>query len=132
MMSLEPLQKAFDALKELGGYFVIRDEAGEEFIVMHRADMSTAGKSAEKENERQLSLAQAPVITGADEVLERINEELALYQLQQAEQRFLEDIETAAEDSEEDNIEAEDTTQAPPVRIRFEPLRGDLPPDLQD
>lgn len=142
-MTHESLQKTFDVLKELGGYLVIRDETGEEFVISRRSDRAGLEESAQ-ETDRQLSLAQAPVNNSADEVLERINEELALYQLQQAEQRFLVDEETAAESGEAtyhavEEVQApvhqeEDTFRiaAPPIRIRFEPLRGDLSPDLQE
>jgi hypothetical protein len=121
LMSNDTLNKALEVMKELGGYFVIRDAGGEEFVVMRRADMEKNKESVAEE--KQLSLPAAPASTTADDVLERINQELALYQMQQVE----ENLEEAAEIAEK----IEETVEAP-MRIRFEPLHGDLPPELQD
>lgn len=99
----------------------MRDEAGEEFVIMKMSDIEELD---EENEEMQLSLAQAPITSNADDVLERINEELALYQLQQ--------VADDQEDHHESVYQAVEEDPAPPMRIRFEPIGGDLSPDLQD
>lgn len=65
----------------------------------------------------------------ADDMLEKINRDLALYQLQQEDQ--------VMEEVEETDVGEVARSQFPlPPKsgksVRFEPLRGDLPPDLQE
>ncbi len=129
------------ALKELGGCFMWTDTDGEEYIIISRREYE---KRLTATDEEQLDLLSR---TGrmesfdrpktADDMLEKINQDLALYQLQQAE-----------EEEEFDDthmvIEEEQLTQfplpaksnlsfgRPGKRVRFEPLRGDLSPELQD
>lgn len=113
-------------LRELGGYFVWRDEAGEAYVILSRREFEAWHKTGEPEV--QLSLPTTPGVTEsksaetearADYVLERINREIALYQLRQQEDQIIE-----LQDPESEQLEK-------PARVRFEPLRGDLPPELQ-
>src|SRR3989344_6183038 len=96
-------------LKRLGaGYLVWRDAEGFEFVVVAKSefDRLTAGLPAEV----QLPLpAQSPA---ADEVLGRINRELAEYQAAQAlEAGIVEDLLDMAE------------AEGDVLKVRFEPLR---------
>lgn len=113
-------------LRELGGYFVWRDEAGEAYVILSKREFDAWHKA--RELEVQLSLPATPGIAEsrgaeaearADYVLERINREIALYQLRQQEDQIIE-----IQDSEPEQPEKL-------ARVRFEPLRGDLPPELQ-
>ncbi len=112
-------------LRELGGYFVWRDEAGEAYVILSKREFEAWHKI--REPEVQLSLPATPGVTEnkgaeaearADYVLERINREIALYQLRQQEDMI------QLQDPESEQPEK-------PARVRFEPLRGDLPPELQ-
>lgn len=109
--------QALAALKELGGYFVWRDEAGEAYVILSKQEFDRRQKA--EDPEVQLSLPAVPQEENeirADHVLERINREIALYQLRQQEDQM---------------IEPESEQLEKPARVRFEPLRGDLPPGLQ-
>jgi hypothetical protein len=124
-------------LRELGGYFVWRAEHGEEYIVMSRKDFDQRTTGV---RDTQLGLlGRGTAESGAskwtaDDMLDKINRDLALYQLQRE------------EELEEENGEVEEDVSIKPLppiadkpfdvaqgkHVRFEPLRGDLPPDLQD
>lgn len=129
------LDHVLGALKGVGGYFVLRDETGEEFIIMRAADWQRRAGSdmqlplpplgARREGGPIASPVSLPA-AGATEVLARINREIALYQLQQEEQA----AEVVAEDA--DPARRLGGTERPGTRVRFEPLRGDLPPELQE
>ena len=106
------------ALKEARGYFVWRDSDGEEYVIMSRREVD---QRAGSEEETQLGLLN-PV--SADDMLNKINHDLALYQLQREE-----------EENGEDEIADDSLQPLPPLagkKVKFEPLRGDLPPDLQE
>ncbi|MBI4021885.1 MAG: hypothetical protein HY372_00855 [Candidatus Andersenbacteria bacterium] len=117
------LDTLLTALRGLGGgYFVLRAEDGEAFVVMPKSEFDRLDKQAGS-HEVQLTLpADAGMAGGAvrstqreaDEVLERINREIALYQA----------------GKEQDDALEDELIKSPAVR--FEPLRGDLPPELQE
>ncbi|MFH1354077.1 MAG: hypothetical protein ABIH36_02215 [bacterium] len=120
-MRKKDLSQALVSLRELGGYFVFKDEVGEEYVLLSKREFD--GRQASDEPEVQLSLADAPKLeteARADYVLERINREIALYQLRQQEDEMAEMTDEEAEQLERG------------ARVRFEPLRGDLPPELQE
>lgn len=130
------LSPVFEALKQFGGYFVLADETGQEFMI---APKETAGITARSPGgEKQLPLPPAAmrsfkVKAAANELLERINREIALYQLQRTDEE-VDDI--GLPEAEIDVIEVStmdaDAADRPPLRVRFEPLKGDLPPELQE
>jgi hypothetical protein len=117
MWGSEGWQAVAKALVELGGYFTFKDAVGHEFVIMRKEDFvppeDTEGA------DRQLSLPAAPAepLVSAEDVLERINRDIAIFQLHQDEE--------IEEEEGDDDME-------PPRRVRFEPLRGDLPPELQE
>jgi hypothetical protein len=140
-----PLDLVLAALKELGGYFVWADAVGDEYVVMSRRDFEARTKGS---REAQLDLLGASAQTAgpadrwtADDMLEKINRDLALYQLQQEDQVVEEETDGEKALTEENG----DQLPLPPKpstfakaladkqgkRVRFEPLHGDLPPDLQ-
>jgi hypothetical protein len=127
---LEPL---LNILKRFGGYYLFRSHSGEQYVIMSRSEFD---RREEAVSEHQLPLPAAlSAASSAGDVLERINREIALYQLQQAEEDVGEEPE-AEEQASQLPAQATMTTieveQTPPRRIRFEPLRGDLPPELQE
>jgi hypothetical protein len=106
-----PLDQVCAALAALGGYFVWRDRQGEEYVVLSRRDFEAKLAAAA---DAQLDLLNPP--KGAGETLERVDRDLAVYQLEQE------------AEAEEQRLRL---PKAPRV-VRFEPLRGDLPPELQE
>lgn len=139
----ETLQPILRVLQDLGGMFSFMDEDGNQFVLASKD--AYEGQLA-KPQEQQLALPQAETVSRAirkhidsalqDDVLDRINRDIALaYALKQE----LEEEEVLDDVSEQGEDEMLFSPSIPPVshdarepRIRFEPLRGDLPPDLQD
>lgn len=123
MMSKTSLQEALQPIvriiTELGGYFTFMDEYGQRFIIGSADELKPRAKAAD---EKQLPLPTKP---SAGAVLERINREIALYQITQ-------------QDEAVDDLAVDEKPTLPPpslrepLRVRFEPLRGDLPPELQE
>lgn len=127
MRGNETLNQILEILRDLGGYFTFSDEAGEEYIVIRKKDVPGLGGSA-PEPEVQLALPPSPPVNTADELLDRINRDIAMYQ--EAQEQF-DDL--AISEDAQDEVPTEATKVLPPPRrVRFEPLRGDLPPDLQE
>lgn len=114
-----PIDDILKVLKEHGGYYVLSDSEGEEFAIMRMADL-------EDESEKQLELAPREVEEmepTAEDLLERINRDIAMYQSQEQEQEHASDTEADVPDIPRPPV--------PPRTVRFEPLRGDIDPDLQ-
>jgi hypothetical protein len=119
----EVLRPVLNILHSLGGYFAFRNEAGEEFILASRQEFERRQVTAFKA-ETQLALPEThEVPTSAEEVLDNINRELAIFELQQQEE-VIDDLALDAPASQEIRTDG--------LRIRFEPLKGDLPPELQE
>ncbi|MEK7500181.1 MAG: hypothetical protein AAB649_06265 [Patescibacteria group bacterium] len=129
----ETLQPILHILKDLGGTFSFTDEDGNQFVL---ASKEAFEGQKEKVQEQQLTLPQAETVSRAirkhidislqDDVLDRINRDIALaYALKQEieEGEVLDDLDVALDD---------DLALSNDSRIRFEPLRGDLPPELQE
>jgi len=113
------------ALRELGGYFVVEND-GEEFVITSKDNFDNRAGLGE---ELQLPLAAAPkqelteeTKMRADHVLDRINREVAVYLIRQQE----DDINGLSLDDEAELRGSENK------KVSFEPIRGDLPPDLQE
>lgn len=139
MLKGETLQKVLEILREAEGYFVFRDEMGAEFVLTRKEDFG--GAVGERSSEKQLELAPlrqgfAGLATAVRETAERmdttpafvldsINREIARYTEEERE-REIDDL----------SIEAGKDRPRPPKRfgkkIRFEPITGDLPPELQE
>lgn len=139
----EELAPLLSVIGQLGGKFTFMDEQGNQFVLASREVFE--GEQI-KAQEQQLALPQADTVARAirkhidsslqDDVLDRINRDIALaYALkQELDEEVMDDLAAVSED---DNA-AEDTTEFSsnrnipvPPRIRFEPLKGDLSPELQ-
>lgn len=118
MSTKDALTPLFAVLKDTGGYFVFPDEDGNEFVVISRQDFTARQKAPI--SEIQLPL---PPAASAVDVLDRINREIALYQMLQEEAEPVEEQDDLALDAQEEE---------PGLRVRFEPLKGDLSPELQE
>ena len=134
------LESVLTALRELGGYFVWRGSDGQEYIVTSRQEFDARTRLARDTQLGLLDRARAADAPGAlpagrqgwtaDDMLEKINRDLALYQLQQQEE-----LEEEVEEVEDVLDENGDQLPLAPIagkHVRFEPLRGDLPPSLQE
>lgn len=146
MNNTSSLDQIFKVIAEFGGYFVLPSEDGTEFVVVEKNNYDSLSFEGQ---EVQLSLPEAECNCGAnvgsaDEMLEKINRDIALFRFQQDEQEELDLVvdeelsEVPVEVVSEDSYSEENTNQdgevelPPPRRVRFEPLRGDLPPELQE
>lgn len=123
----EALTPILDTLKQLSGKFTFMDEDGTQFVL---ATADTLQPDQGKPQEQQLALSQAESVARAvrkhvdaslgDDVIERINRDIAL---------------TASSEQLEQQDEIEDLIELQPgirASIRFEPIKGDLPPELQE
>lgn len=140
----ETLQPILNVLNDLGGTFSFSDEDGNQFVLASKEAFEK--KQEAKPQEQQLTLPQAETVSRAirkhidnslqDDVLERINRDIALaYALKQEleEEEALDDVTVSLDDDllfTPKLSESGETAQE--SRIRFEPLRGDLPPELQE
>lgn len=130
MLAGDTLLKVIEVLKETGGYFVFRDEFGEEYVIAKKKDFGVANHS---NSEKQLSLPTTSSLAKAvqetadrmdktpDFVLESINRQIAKYNDEQREQE-IDDL----------SLEAAALPKNKGKHIRFEPIHGDLPPELQE
>lgn len=115
----ETLGPILTVLKQYGGHFTFTDSDGQQFIIAARQEFERS-----QPGEKQLPLPDRKTMgrTGSsmDEdtanVLDRFNREIAFSQ------------EEAGEDEEEEPM----ITETQSLRVRFEPLKGDLPPELQE
>lgn len=146
--TLAPLLRV---LRDLGGKFSFMDDEGNQFVLASKEALEE-GAALRQAQDKQLSLPQAQSVARAirkhvdssieDDVLERINRDIAL--AANAEQDDMDEAEEGDDLAElsEEEISAEDDlgdsyvfppsshVPKPPI-IRFEPLKGDLHPDLQ-
>lgn len=138
----EALGPVLKVLGELGGRFVFTDDEGRQFVVVSAAEWEKLqGKQPEVVNQKSLPLPTGPVspirsfvvrpLAGragsrADELLDRINREIALFQTENTDGM---EVDVPEEQSDDLGISVQE--EQAPVKVKFEPLRGDLPPDLQ-
>ncbi len=128
---LMPLLKA---LKDLGGYIVIPDDEGEEFILGQR--ILDSQYSADDVDVDSLDDFTDGDVDEEDEIVELVNRDIALAQEEEA----LDDL--GAEENTSDSFDGFDADTGdslvdgppspPPLRVKFEPIRGDISPDLQE
>lgn len=129
----EALAPVLKVLGELGGRFVFTDDEGRQFVVATQEEWEKAQVKQSEAAQKPLPLA-APaggmrsfvVRSRADELLDRINREIALFQTENPEGV---EVDVPEEPSDDLGISAQE--EQAPVKVKFEPLRGDLPPDLQ-
>jgi hypothetical protein len=126
------LAKIFEALEGIDGYVMLEYE-GREYVITSLEALN----NEEIDPEKQLALPDVPEtvsqVDTADEMLEKINRDIAMFQLQQDEENLeMNEFNLNENRTEEENNDEEDMNEIrPPRRVRFEPLRGDLSPDLQ-
>jgi len=120
------------ALKALGGFFTFEADDGSEYVVIGKKefeDMKHA--AAEKQLDLLSSPRQVPQPASPDQMLEKINRDIANWQMYQHES----DLDEAL-DMEDDlglnDMESKSFDLAQGKKVRFEPLKGDLSPDLQE
>lgn len=120
MRGNDPLKLVRAALKELGGYFVFSDME-DEYVVLLKKDFDALRSEVDAGVQLTLPTTAEKLAVDDNDVLDQINRDIALFQSQQVER----------EPQTLDSIEEEGSGQER-TRVRFEPLRGDLPPELQD
>lgn len=127
----EAVEPVLRVLSQLGGHFTFPDKQGEQFVIARKTDFD-ANRGTQKPAERQLPFTgRMPMRNSPDtagEVLDKINKEIALYQMNQQEE--VDDL--AADDVVDELYFQPGQPLPPPVRVRFEPIKGDLPPELQE
>lgn len=115
------IQAAFEALRQLGGYFVWSDE-GEEFVLIRKEDFDQISRGpAEVQLELDTVDETEPSPTSDSAYIDKINQQLAT-QYNNDETDLL----------DFDDIEEEATDQGVRKKVRFEPIRGDISPELQE
>ncbi len=130
----DELAPALRVIKQLGGSILFTDDEGEEFVIARRRDVE------KKSKETQLELPSSRAVANAirknlpgeidETVVEQINRDIALAAGMSTEEA--EESLEAVEESEDD-LSPDYIRPAPPaVRVRFEPIKGDLPPQLQE
>lgn len=109
------------ALKQTKGYFVVPVE-GEELVVMRKEEFDNL-KEDKKEVQLELEEVESEdsLIDSNQEKIDLVNKELAMQHA---------DYED--DNTEMDSDEAEQLQVGPRKKVRFEPLRGDLSPELQE
>lgn len=140
----EALGPVLKVLGELGGRFVFTDDEGRQFVVAAAGEWEKVhGKQPEVVNQKSLPLPTGPVSplrsfvvrppagragSRADELLDRINREIALFQTESVAEA---EGEAPAEPTTADDLGISEQEEQAPAKVKFEPLKGDLPPDLQ-
>lgn len=130
----EALEPVLRVISQLGGQFMFTDAQGEQFVIARKTDFEAAKKQGPAVTEHQLpmSAARRESADELDGVLGRINREIALFLALQEEEvanTFDDEVDDVAADEMSNEPEV---PMPPPVRVRFEPIRGDLPPELQE
>jgi len=119
-----PLEAITLVLKDLKGFFTFSTVHGE-YVVVRKEDFAQLQTAA---SETQLSLVP-PAADLPTEETKTINKDIAL-------SRTAEDLFSSEADSEQSQVDDLAIDSEADVeegrRVRFEPLRGDLPPDLQE
>lgn len=139
------LNSIFGILDECGGYFVVPDEKGNDYMILAKKNYEVLqNKVREVQLTLPVSTKSEKSTSSADEILEKINRDIALFHLQQEDQTEI-DLAEEIEEPEQtvpvvvepevaytEVVSEENEELPPPRRVRFEPLRGDLPPELQE
>jgi hypothetical protein len=138
----ETLEPILNILNDLGGKFSFRDDEGRVFVLMSEDEMLKDQFEIE-EIEQQLELPEISTIADAirnnisseiaDDVIERINKDIAMThaQEQDLEEDEMDDLATMVVEDDDLSTYTRPAPPAPP-QIRFESVRGDLNPALQD
>lgn len=144
----ETLEPILNVLSDLGGKFTFMDDEGREFVLASREALELEHAAMHQYEEEQLELLDMNTMADAirrnidveigDDVIERINRDIALTHSQEllddADEDEITEI-SLEEDEPAQPVEQDDVPDwNPPMppRIRFESVRGDLPPQLQE
>lgn len=129
-----PMRDAFmpivRVLKGLGGHFTFTDTDGEQYVVVKKSEFEA--HTHRKETQLRISTVSEEVSFDTDEEdLSRVNEDIAMNH--RGESDGSDDLSVSYRETEIEMTEdAYSPPAPPPVRIRFEPIKGDLPPELQE
>ncbi|MBI3255542.1 MAG: hypothetical protein HYZ63_01075 [Candidatus Andersenbacteria bacterium] len=130
----EALEPVLRVISQLGGQLTFTDAQGEQFVIARKTDFEAVGAKQPADKQLPFSMARPAAKEAADtaqEVLDKINREIAMYQDRQEVAGESDDLDLMPEELEEE-IQVFQVPMPPPVRVRFEPIRGDLPPELQE
>jgi len=122
MITGETLNQLLDILNQIDGYVVVRWK-GQEFVITRRQSASPGKQLALPTTS---SLAKAVRKKARDEgetpasILDGINREIARYSVEEQEKE-IDDLSLAFDNDHKQG-----------KKIRFEPINGDLSPDLQE
>jgi hypothetical protein len=121
MVNDSKIEAALEALRQLGGYFVWSDE-GEDFVLIRKQDFDGITRGP---TEVQLELdtieETEPRSRNESAYIDKINQQLA--EQYETDEAALLDF---------DDIDEEAVDQGIRKKVRFEPIRGDLSPELQE
>jgi hypothetical protein len=131
----ETLQPILGVLRDLGGKFTFMDEEGNQFVLASKEALEHHEEA--REAQPQLLFPEAATVARTirkhvdsslpDDVIDRINRDLALAAASEQEDE---------EDEIEELIDQEEKqssyTAPKPPKIRFESIKGDLAPELQE
>ena len=126
----EVLAPVLAVLSSLGGKFVFEDENGTEFVLMKASDVVVG---EDKQEQMQLAFPKAPVAPLPPDIpfvedidVDAINRDIAVTSIEDSLPMMEPDV------VEDDlGLEQEMEPSRPPVRVRFEPIDGDLPFDFR-
>lgn len=122
----EEFAPILSALRKFGGYFTFEDE-GDQFVVVLKKDAARLAAPPET----QLTLTpkeKAGVVPDAN--WEEVNHDIALFQEPSSPALEEDDLNVPWAEASAPSVSA--AASPAPRRIRFEPIRGDLPPELQE
>ena len=134
----ETLEPILQVLSDLGGKFTFMDDEGRQFVLAPQETLER--EKEDRASEQQLAFPQVDRVADAirknidpeigDDVIDRINRDIAMTTAREQFEQEDEIDDIAESVTEDDDL----TMYAPPPvpRIRFESVRGDLNPHLQD
>ncbi|MCE9642818.1 MAG: hypothetical protein K8Q97_00680 [Candidatus Andersenbacteria bacterium] len=139
----ETLEPILQVLSDLGGKFTFMDDEGREFVLASREALEEEHMAMHQEEQQLELFLDTDTMASAirknidaeigDDVIDRINRDIALTAAQEQFEQEDEIDDIAEEVHEDDDLNMYTRPTPPPVpKIRFESDRGDLSPHLQD
>ena len=139
----DALAPVLRVVKELNGHFVFSDGDGGQFVIVSKEEFDSVSKE-----ERQLTLPAPDTVAEAirknfddsvdDEIIDKVNQDISLAYMREMEEKGDDQVDIVGDELEEDleaegvHIERGERPSPPPVRVQFEPIKGDISPDLQE
>lgn len=131
MKGEDTLSAILAALQHVDGYFVCEGPDGEEYIIAPKSFVDLNDTVSHSETQLRLEPVREAIDT--PEGLAKINHDLALARdMTEAIAEDFDDLGIASEPEYSLSPESDGPAMPPPRRVRFEPIRGDLPPELQE